>query len=348
MNRSDGTCDMIERYQQFIAIKKALERTSSACQSLPHNSLIALSNLYHTYVRLLITSLLDIRAELSDCSVNPGVVTEQGSVSVSGDAPEHGLERELEGLSSKSHDEMVVWLEAKFGVPLKHDLAISPAFVEVIERMRLHVECGGKISNRYLRVCGENKVVVDELVLGEHLEVALEYFLMATDLIYETGVELGIILWRKVIPEQAAKATGTMQELALSLIEDRRYSLAGSLLRFANTALQDCLDEPNRLVFIVNSALAAYLADEKDLCLRILSAVDWTVGAEVLKLAYLVLSEQFDNAIVLMQKIGPRGRPSKDEYLRWPLFENFRKTKQFSSTFEALFGEITLSEVQVG
>jgi len=173
------------------------------------------------------------------------------------------------------------------------------------------------------------------------------YFANARDVIYASGVKLGYLLWRAVLPDQTAKANGALQDIAFGLIQEQRYQLSRDLLRFANATALEQADANNRHVFLINGALAAYLDGDRQECNRLLSLEDWTMTADILKLAYSVLSEQFSESAALMRKIGSSSRPSKNEYLRWPLFTNFRNTTEFAAAFKEMFGSITLSETEV-
>jgi hypothetical protein len=74
---------------------------------------------------------------------------------------------------------------------------------------------------------------------------------------------------------------------------------------------------------------------------------DWSAHADILKLAHFVLTERFAEAASLMRKLGRKNRPSKAEYLGWPLFEEFRKTPEFLSALQDFFGDETLAEAEV-
>jgi hypothetical protein len=100
-------------------------------------------------------------------------------------------------------------------------------------------------------------------------------------------------------------------------------------------------------VFLINGALASYLCGDKSESAKMLGSEDWSAKPDIFKLPYLVLTEQFEEAAQLMRTIGKDGRPNKAEYLRWPLFEEFRKTQEFTSAFSDLFGEVTLPENEV-
>ena len=123
--------------------------------------------------------------------------------------------------------------------------------------------------------------------------------------------------------------------------------MAQKLLAFATEKLRSYNDENNRIVFLLNRALASYLAGEKDECRRILSSQDWGGQMDILQLANCVLTEQFQQAAALMHKIGKDNRPGKNEYLRWPLFNHFRERPEFITAFREIFGEVTLRENEV-
>jgi hypothetical protein len=346
-NDTGGIQPLIGSYRSFFFARRDLERTRASCQNLPRIFFMTLAGEYDNYFGTLIKSSL---CSLPEPAPTPEECPARGEIGKSATPDKASLEamdNEVHRLARKSYIDQLRWLENKFGVDLTADLAASAALIEVMERKNSYVHDEGIVSDRYLDVCKQHNVMVENIKIGDHFEISREYFCAAYDLLYEAAIKLGHLLWRISIPEQAAKANAALQDLTFGLIQERRYTLARKLLAFANGPLRQFADENNRFVFLLNGALAAYLVNEKSECSRMLRSEDWDARADILKLANSVLTEQFEDAAGLMRKIGKDNRPSRAEYLRWPLFEEFRKTPEFSSAFTDVFGDVTLAEAEV-
>lgn len=344
---SNGIQSQVASYRSFFLASKELERAKASRQSLPRTLFMALGLTYDSYLRAAVKSLLYLRPDLLERSgIEPGDngPTQFESPETAGESlAEHQAER----LVAESYPGQLAALESAFGVSLKDELLLSPDFVEVMAAKELCSRNNGLISEAYLKLCAGRGAEVEGIKPGDRLNITQEYFCRAYELVYDAGVRLGQLLWRGVVPEQLSQANALLQDLTFSLIQAGQYPLARKLLSFANTALREHLDDNNRFVFLFNTALTEYLAGNKDQCSSLLNSEDWSARAEILQLACCVLSEHFEDAAALMRRLGRENRPSKAEYLRWPLFEQFRKTAQFSSAFKDLFGEVTLSETEV-
>jgi hypothetical protein len=324
-----------------------LKRIDAGQEVAPRSFLVALISQYDAYLGNLLKSLLSLRPELLESSERSLTFAELCKFKSIDDAREYILEKEVESFLRKSHSEQFSWLEKKFGINLKTDLLIWPTFIEITERRNLYVHTDATVSTQYLEVCGANGALGTEIKIGDQLEMTGNYFQIAYEAIYEVGVKLGQVLWRKLMPDQAREADEALTSITYFLLDERRLNLAKALLTFADVTLgKRHADEYFRLIFLINRALVSYLAGEKAQCLKILDTQDFSAVSNLFKLAELVLREKFDNAGELMKEIGNKNRPFKFEYLNWPLFEVFRNTEQFASAFQELFGEVTPKDVE--
>ncbi|HXO37179.1 MAG TPA: hypothetical protein VN872_01000, partial [Candidatus Acidoferrum sp.] len=249
------------------------------------------------------------------------------------------VEKEIESLLRKSHTEQIEWLEKKFDIKLRVDLPIWPTFVELTERRNLCVHNNAVVSRQYIDICKKHNVDIGNIELGEHLKVTPKYFSTAYKAIFEIGVKLGQVLWRKAVPGQALDTDNSLLGITYSLLTEERYDLAQVLLNFADTTLQKRhANEMARIAFLINRALAYYLDGNKAECTRILNTQDWTATSDAFRLAERILNDDFESACDLMEKIGDTKFPHKADYLHWPLFAEFRKTPLFKETFSRVFG----------
>jgi len=338
-NGDSGQIYGLQEYSNFNFSKSNLERTKAACKNLPASFFLALTGAYDDYLAGLVSVLSSFSAGQIVSNSDSTISSPLGGASIV-----HGDKRAK--LAASACDRQIEWLESKFCISLRGDFLV-PELAELMERKIAFVENEGTVSARYLDICKACGISSGSFNVGDPLEIDLKYFASARDVIYAGGVKLGYLLWRAVLPDQTAKANGALQDVAFGLIQEQRYKLSRDLLRFANAKALEQADANNRHVFLINGALAAYLDGDPQECNRLLSMEDWAMTADILKLAYSVLSEQFAEAATLMRKIGSTSRPSKNEYLRWPLFTKFRTTTEFAAAFRETFGSITLSEAEV-
>lgn len=248
-------------------------------------------------------------------------------------------EKEAEDLIRKSHAEQFEWLERTFSVTLRKDLSIWPAFIELTERRNLFVHTDGIVSSQYLSSCRKHGFI-PEVKVGQRLGVDLAYLEQAHACLYEVGVKLGQVLYRKLFPKELKIADARLNDICYELIQDEKYNLAKTLLNFATGVLKKHASQHSRLLFTINYALAFKLSGDAQRCKTILDEVDWTAADDVFKLAVAVLRKEYGLACKLMLQIGPKhGWLTKNEYQEWPLFRDFRKSSEFRKCYKRIFHE---------
>ena len=205
----------------------------------------------------------------------------------------------------------------------------------------MFVHADGVVSSQYIASCQAEGAALDaEVKAGAVLKVSQGYFRKAHRVLFEIGVKLAQVLWRKVAPKESEDADHQLLFLADDLLVDSKYDLAKILLDFADTTLaKRHATEWYRLMFLVNRALAYRLSGNKDKCAEILASQDWTAAGDAFKLAEHVLSGRFESAAKWMKKIGATNEPHKGDYLHSPLYSEFRKSPLFALTFAEIFGE---------
>ena len=72
---------------------------------------------------------------------------------------------------------------------------------------------------------------------------------------------------------------------------------------------------------------------------EILDKKDWSASSDDFKLAYAVLTDDFEKAYEIMIKIGDNGEVDKSDYKQWPLFNKIRKEVKFKETYQTIFKE---------
>ncbi len=179
----------------------------------------------------------------------------------------------------------------------------------------------------------------ESLVVGKELEVTRSYFNDAYKAIFEMGVKLAHVLWRKVFPNDLQEADKHLSNVSYELLREEKNELAKTLLDFASVTFKKHADRKATRIYTVNRAQAYKWCGDRAKAVEIISAEDWSDTSDEFKLSVAVLTDNFKEAVVIMKRIGPNGMPSKTDYRDWPLFKEFRITPEFLSAFEEVFGE---------
>jgi hypothetical protein len=307
---------------------------------VPRGLFVALVSQLDAYVGALVKNFFRLRPEIVDTSGKSLTFSELAKFDSLQAARDYIVEKEIDALLRESHADQFDWLEKKFSIVLRKDLQVWPVFIEVTERRNLFVHTNGIVSRQYLDVCGKHSCQIHEgLRIGDALPLTREYFNAAYQCLFQIGVKLGQVLWRKLVPDQIANADGNLIQITYALISDGRYQLARELLDFA-AALPRHSAEDHRLRIVVNRAQTyKWLQDEKK-CKEVLDAEDWSAMNLKFQLAHAVLTDNFAGAISIVTQIGKSEQElDKHSYREWPLFKEFRKYPDFITLFERIFGE---------
>jgi len=329
--------DYLGRYKR---LNSRVDKSLLAYEAVPRSFVVSLVSSYDAFLGGLIRNLFLIKPEIlsaSDKNITFSELIDFGSVE---DAREYIVEKEVETVLRKSHSEQFDWLENKFSLPLRKGLDVWPSFIEVTERRNLFVHNRGIVSNHYLDVCRRHKVQFEtELQVGQQLSVPPGYFSTAFETIFEVGVKLAHVLWRKVQPKELEEADSNLISVGYHLLSEERFELARKVLDFSTTTLRTFASEQNRLMLVVNQAQAYKWSGNMDKAKDILSHEDWSTRSDDFQLAEAVLLDDFDRANEIVKRVGAAGSVEKVNYREWPLFREYRKTEDFKSIFEEVFGE---------
>lgn len=328
-----------DQLTQFRKLNDQFTNSVISNNIIPRNFIVSIVSQFDAYVGRLIKILFYTKPEVLNSSDKNLTFSQIVEFVTLDDAKEYIIEKEVESVLRKSHEDQFKWLENKLGITLRKDLNIWSIFIELTERRNLFVHCNGEISSQYISICKENNIDLDSTCrLGSSLNVPRDYFEKAYKCIFEIGVKLAHVLWRKISPQEREQADSNINNLCYNLIECGKYDLAIILLEFA-TDFKKFSSEEVKLMLNINKAQAYKWFGDKGKCNDILEKFDWSAYSLDFKLAKAVLTEDYDNACLLMKRIGSESDFKKSNYRDWPLFKEFRSTEQFLRTYQELFGE---------
>jgi hypothetical protein len=212
---------------------------------------------------------------------------------------------------------------------------VWPRFIELCERRNLFTHTGGVVSSQYLKNCAEHKCDTSCATLGEPLGIDRKYFLQAIDTIYEVGLKLCFVFWRKFDKPSMNSADSKLNERCMELIRGEAYGLAESLLSFG-CRVPGVKDEVRRMM-IVNLANAVRLQERGSEAQKILDAEDWSATSAEFKVCIAAVYGRLEKVIELMERYGDQVKPQ--HYRNWPIFRGLNDKPEFIAAFERVFQE---------
>jgi hypothetical protein len=329
-----------EHLRKWKQLREAYVRFNLSRSLLPRSLLVSLISQYDAYLGRLLRYIFVARPEIlngSERKLSFSTLNQFNSIDA---VREFILEKEVESILRSSHVDQFKWMENAFSVPLTKGLDCWPTFIELTERRNLFVHTNGSVSSQYIDICRKFGCKLDKKVQeGQRLGVPQDYFEEAHRCVYEIGVKLAHVLWRKLFPEDRETADNNLVNITYDLVETNRLQLAIRLLDFACCDLKSFSNEATQLILIVNRAQAYRWNSNKKRCAEIMATIDWSAKSDQFRLANAVLSEDWTCASDVMLRIGKDGSVSDEDYKYWPLFREWRKRPEFLSAYEKVFAE---------
>lgn len=325
-------------HRDWKKLRENYEHYVLSGQLLPRSLLVALVSQFDAYIGRLFRAVAIRKPEILSGSERQITFQSLGKFSTLDEAREYFLEKEIESLLRSSHAEQFKILERLFDVPLTKDLDAWPTFIELTERRNLFVHTDGVVSSQYIATCkAQGCHIEDGVKEGTRLQVSATYLKTAQECLYEVGVKLAHVLWRKLFPGERNEADSSYVAISYELITSGQYQLALRLLDFA-CSMKKFSSESYKLMFVVNRAQAYKWSGNDSRCREIMSSEDWSAKSDNFKLANAVLANNWDEAVAIMKRIGTSGPVTQPDYRDWPLFRGLRKEAGFLAAYESIFG----------
>jgi len=321
-------------------LKHQYDNSNNALRLIPRHFITSLVSQYDSFLGCVIRFIFSIKPEILNASEKSIPFTDLIRFPSIDAAREYIVEKEVEAVIRKSHVEQFVWLKDKLGTPFNKELKSWPIFVELNECRNLFVHCDGRVSSQYLKVCTEQKCSIDEkLKVGDQLHVSPIYFESAYKCIYEIGVKLAHVIWRRLATDHIAESDKSINNITYSLIDKGEFEIAIRLLDFFTQDQIKHSNDINKRMMIINRAQAYKWSNDDTTCKKILSNLDWSASGDNFKLAVSVLNEKYDEAYSLMKRLKHDESFHKAYYKDWPLFRELRKQADFTTVYEDCYKE---------
>jgi hypothetical protein len=328
-------------FDQFRTVDRAMDEIRALRRgrtSLPGMFLMGLISSYDSFLAELVRLIFLTQPELissSDKNISFKDLVDLGTVDA---ARNHIIEKEVETFLRQSHHAHFEYLEAKLKIPLRKDLAIWPAFVEICERRNLFTHTGGVVSSQYTRVCTDHDVDLGATVVGDQLTISREYLTNATEIVSELGLKLVHVVWRKLNPKAISTAASALNHQAFELLTRQRYKLAQVMLEFGLN-LKKHGDELTRKMMVVNLAIAFKQQGDKEAAIKILDNEDWSAASDQFRICVAAVREDMAAVLEYLPKVAAAGEIEKADFRDWPAFLSVKDNPEFIKAFEKAFGE---------
>lgn len=326
----------MENHHDFQQLQKNVEYSMLAIENISKNTIVAMVGTYDAFLGNLIRLMFRAKPEILKATGMSIEVSELFSYADIKDVENCVIERQVESVLRDSHADQLKWLEHILGIKTLKQYTHYKDFIEITERRNLFVHAAGVVSRTYLKKC-KDEGVDTSVPLGTELEAQPTYIKKCHDVLMETGIKLSQVLWRK-LNVSIETSDESLQDVTFDCLNEGQYHLAQELLHFATNNVKQYSSVDYEWVFRVNHALSYYLADEREKSDKIVHEKSWSALDVKYRLAEAVLLEDFETAKKLMHMIG-QDKVFQFNYQQWPLFRNFRKTEQFMSAYEDIYGK---------
>jgi hypothetical protein len=245
----------------------------------------------------------------------------------------------IDDMRRKSYIDQFDTLATFFDLSTLKQFEAWPEFVEISQRRNLVAHNASMVSQQYLRICKKANVNIDpSLKVGDRLQLTEEYLKKACRVVMEVGLKLVQTIWRKTLPDELEEADTHLNRVAYDALQLKEWDWAKTIGQYA-LGLPRTSTERNRLIAVINLAIALKFGGDDAASRRLIEQTDWSAKIPEFKLAVAVLHDDFDEASKWMISIGKRGEILREEdYHTWPLFRDFRASPQFMATYESVYG----------
>lgn len=242
----------------------------------------------------------------------------------------------------ESHQKQVSKLEELFSVKIKDHFDKWGEFIEVFERRNLVAHGEKFATERYFQNCRLANLSVDSeriLSVGEKVSLSAKYIRISTDVLLLFLVIFAFLLRTKQEPKQFDEAYEKMNQIAFSLLQSERHTLAAAMLSIMVDWRNEQKDEEVHRMMIINLANAQRFADKHDLSKKTLARYQWRACSDRFKICEAAVRGDVSEVCDLMDKLKDDSNFGTEELRNWPVFHWVKDEKQFIEKFEDVFEE---------
>jgi len=246
------------------------------------------------------------------------------------------IEKEIEDILHRSRDEQIKWFESRCGMsPFDRDLGGDLADVAGLRNLIAHH--GGRVTNKVgFGIRKRRQGFLSQYKVGESVFVNGQDIDAVHDILVTAALSISQNTWRNLRKDQMQSADIVFHELTYTCLALEEFKLAQRML-LLGFKFREAMSLTCRLVSTVNLAQAFKWLGDRAGCLNVLGSEDWNLHEPPYRLSVAVLTENWEEARVLMQQCAEEDLVDQAEFEDWPVFRDFRETEHYQEVFAEVY-----------
>jgi len=251
----------------------------------------------------------------------------------------HTIEEEVNNQMRGSHEDQISYIEQNLNVDIKKNYDEWSQFIEIFERRNLATHGNSIVNSYYLQNCNRNGLVLEDVQIGDKLNIDRKYLTESAQRLLEFGVLLIFVLWRKNFPKTDQNPYHHLNLLTYEMIRQGEYYVSSRILEFALFKQKPNVEDRQVKMMTVNLANALKMDKKNDRSKEIIDKVDWSATSDDFKMCIYSLKENVEEFVKLMPVAVKSGALTKADIREWPVFEWVRDKDIVSEKFTEIFNE---------
>lgn len=324
--------------QKFLRKVDRFNRVKSGLAALPAAVLMSTVATFDSLMADIVRNMLSLRADnplIGARNVSLSDVLQANTIE---DLKERVIADEIYEFSRGSHDDQVSYIEKHFNVDIRSKWERWPDFVEIFERRNLIAHGEKTYTKRYAEICAKHGHPSVSASSGANIEITSNYLKLALDVLLEFVILLVFTLWRKQLPKEIADACSVVNNVSVRLVEGRSFSVAMRVLEHVLGLKITSMPDETKKKMTMNLASAYRHADQKDKCNKVLDSMDWSGSGPEYRLCVAALKEDLLEVARLLPLAVRSEAISQDQLTNWPVFNFVKKTEEFRTAYNQVFG----------
>lgn len=333
-------------HRDYIKLDSAADKAVEAARIVPQSFLVSMVSQYDVFLSSSIRNLFLLKPEKTFSAEKSVTVQQLVRYSSVREVVQELIDSEIDEVLRDSHLKQLQWTAKKFDFKLDEKDELIQRFIEITERRNLCVHTEGRISKQYCsKVALLESGEPSQAKVGAYLNINRSYISQARNVLFQTGIQVVQLAWRKVRPDQAEAQNGHLIGIVFELLTREDYTLARNISDFAASLRGPCTERQKR-TFCINRAQAYKWSGKDAEAEKILNEVDWSASSNMFRLAVALIKEDYEVAARLMGNVPDDSLEgiAKESYRTWPLFKRARDQSAFQAAFKAKFGESLILE----
>jgi hypothetical protein len=210
---------------------------------------------------------------------------------------------------------------------------------EAMERRNIIVHNDSKINNRYLKNIDFSVIPEEEKNLkeGDRISIDTNYFINIYNEIFNTGIILIQKFWRKYNKAEINLADASLNKDIYDLLLEENWKSAERLGLFGKKC--KISNKEIRLILDVNYAQSLKWQDKEKKLKDELNKFNLSTLSPKYALAFYTLKSDTENFYKNIEKSIKIDNMTKEDFMEWPLFREFRKDEDYKEKIDKIFSK---------